>query len=150
WPSSQAIRNLRPLMVTVTRDRSPWGGGLCRSAVMGVQHGTDRADGGVEPPCNVPVGGLEHTRPRHHGVEVARPARAVVVKGMDRRHEIILAEIDLAPLFRRRLEPIEGKRQPPGSRFNRTGIRHRRYPRSRYEQDESSVRRRKTSATAIG
>src|SRR5262245_8182241 len=137
-------------MVTVTRDRSPWGGGLCRSAVMGVQHGTDRLDRAIKPPRDVPVGDLQRACPCRCGVEVARKARAVVVKRMDLRHEIVLAEIDLTPLFGRRLEPIKGKRQPPGSRFDRTGIRHCRYPRSRYEQDESTVRRRKNSTTAIG
>src|SRR5262245_29532074 len=117
---------------------------------MGVQHGTDRLDRAIKSPRDVPVGDLKRTPPRHGGVEVARQSRAIVVKRMDLRHEIVLAEIDLAPFFCRRIEPIEGQRQPPGSRFDRTGIRHRRYPRSRYEQDESTVRRRKTSTTAIG
>jgi hypothetical protein len=43
---------------------------------------------------------------------------------MDLGHQIVLAEVNLVPLFRRRLEPIKRKGEPPGSRFNRTGIRH--------------------------
>src|SRR5689334_6565098 len=128
WPCSQAMRNLRPLMVTVTRDRSLLRDGMCCSALMGVQHGTDRADRGVKPPRDLPVGALERARTRHRGVEIARQPRAVVIKGMDLGHQIVLAEVDLMPLFRRPLERIKRKGKPPGGRFDRTGIRHRLIP----------------------
>src|SRR5262245_46988949 len=107
------MRNRRPLMVTVTRDRSFLRDEFCCSALMiaqrswclapissaslGIQHGTDRADRGIKSARDLPVGALERARARHRGVEVARQARPVVVKRMNLRHQIVLAEVNLVP-----------------------------------------------------
>src|ERR1700722_13494782 len=89
WPSSQAIRNCRPLMVTLTWDiaapptqtlfnRCP----RLRSAA-GLQHAANGLDGLIDALRHLAIGGLERAGAGRGLVELAGEARAVVVERMD-------------------------------------------------------------------
>src|SRR6266511_845353 len=143
------MRNWRPLMVTVTCDMTRPGDCRGCSTVMGLQHGTDRAHGGVEPLCDFPACVFERAPVRDRIVEIGGEPRPVVVERVDLGGEFRLAELGLALPLGRRLKGIKGKRQSLAGRVDRAGLGHRPdYPHTRaYDRDSSAVRRRKLLAT---
>src|SRR6266702_8739511 len=103
-PSSHAIRNWRPLMVTLTCGMAP--SGLVRR-----EHGSDRVDGGVEPLSDFTVHAFQRAAARGRGIKLRRKPRAVGAKRVQLRVKSLLAAIGLVPPLDSGGERIERKRK---------------------------------------
>src|SRR5439155_2689720 len=91
WPSSQAKRNWRPLMLTVTCEAALAAMRRGCSAVIGLQHGSDGVDGDVEAARDLAVGGLERARARNRVVEIGGELGAIGSERVQLRGERLLA-----------------------------------------------------------
>src|SRR6266480_5072018 len=103
-PSSHAIRNWRPLMVTLTCGMAP--SGLVRR-----EHGSDRVDGGVEPLSDFTIHAFQRAAARGRGIKLRRKPRAVGAKRVQLRVKSLLAAIGLVPPLDSGGERIERKRK---------------------------------------
>src|SRR5437660_6826856 len=103
-PSSHAIRNWRPLMVTLTCGMAP--SGLVRR-----EHGSDRVDGGVEPLSDFTIHAFQRAAARARGIKLRRKPRAVGAKRVQLRVKSLLAAIGLVPPLDSGGERIERKRK---------------------------------------
>src|SRR5438876_7514071 len=103
-PSSHAIRNWRPLMVTLTCGMAP--SGLVRR-----EHGSDRVDGGIEPLSDFTIHAFQRAAARGRGIKLRRKPRAVGAKRVQLRVKSLLAAIGLVPPLDSGGERIERKRK---------------------------------------
>src|SRR5207247_4205627 len=103
-PSSHAIRNWRPWMVTLTCGMAP--SGLVRR-----EHGSDRVDGGVEPLSDFTVHAFQRAAARGRGIKLRRKPRAVGAKRVQLRVKGLLAAIGLVPPLDSGGRRIERKRK---------------------------------------
>src|SRR6185436_1092574 len=127
WPSSQAMRNCRPLMVTVTCDMvCPFVRPLAsaRSAVIRFQNVAHRLDRHVESPRYFAIGGLQHADARGRSVEVGGEARPVVPQRIKLLGKAGMSAVGLAAPLDGRFQRIHGKPQAPAGGVDRTCIRH--------------------------
>src|SRR5580692_5815413 len=92
WPSSHAMRNCRPLMVTLT-----WDIASSRLSFAAAQHAADRFDGVVDALRNLAVGGLERARAGGGVIELAGQPRAIGAERVDLIGKRFLAAVGLAP-----------------------------------------------------
>src|SRR5262249_40822245 len=108
-PSSQAMRNWRPLMVTLTCGMEfPLADIL---ALIRRKHGTDGVDRGIEPLRNLAVGRLQPPRARRGGIKLGSEPRAVGAERVQLGIERLLAAIGLLPPLDRGGQCIERKRK---------------------------------------
>src|SRR5580693_8136616 len=133
WPSSQAMRNCRPLMVTLTWDiplpPKRKLGSTCRPGARprsagGPQHAADGFDRAIDALSHLAIGGLERAAARRGLIELAGQPRAVVVERVDLIGERLHAAVGLAPALRRLVERLERQGQATACSFDRIGVAH--------------------------
>src|SRR5580693_5488518 len=135
WPSSQAMRNCRPLMVTLTWDiRLPQlgspaaprlrGSGARGRLVPGLEHAADGFDGLIDALRHFAIGGLERAGAGGGLVKLAGQTGAVVVERMDLIGERLDAAVGLAPALRRLIQGFERERQTAACSLDRIGFAH--------------------------
>src|SRR6202011_5319785 len=95
WPSSHAMRNWRPLIVTVTCDMISSTGRMDTSTIVRLNHGSNGLDGGIEPPGNLLVGVFQCACSGGHRIKIAGQPRAV---GAERMQLIGHAEVGVIGL----------------------------------------------------
>src|SRR5262245_28608329 len=110
WPSSHAMRNCRPLMVTVTCDMVCPFDAVSGLAVIGLQDIAHRFDRDVEPPRDFPVGGFERANAGGRRIEVRRQLGAVAPQRMDLLGHVELRTRCFVPPLDGGLKRIHGKR----------------------------------------
>src|SRR5262245_61129047 len=113
-PSSQAMRNWRPLMVTLT-----CGMALRRvadSALVAGEHGADGIDRSIESLGDFAVGALQGASAGGGGIKLGGEPRAVGAQRVQLGGERRLAPVGLAPALDRGRERVECKCEPPAGR----------------------------------
>src|SRR5580704_14759782 len=130
WPSSQAMRNCRPLMVTLTWDIRPPPTRFTRRpaargrSALGRQHAADGFDGLIDTLRHLAIGGLERAAAGCSMVKLAGEPGAVVVERMDLIGERLDAAVDLTPALRRLVQRLERQRQTAACSLDRIGLAH--------------------------
>src|SRR4029077_18983465 len=132
WPSSQAMRNCRPLMVTLTWDIPPppthtrlsSRRRLHGRSAIGPQRAADGFDGLIDALRHVAIGGLERAGAGGGLVELAGQPGAVVVERMDLVGERLRAAVGLAAALRRLVQRLQRQAQTAACSFDRIGIAH--------------------------
>src|SRR5262249_24268792 len=120
-PFSHAIRNWRPLMVTLTCDMAP-------SALLCREHSADRIDGGIEPLGDLAIGAFQRPVARRGGVELCGETRAVSAARMQLVVERLFAAVGLVPAFDGGGKRIERQSKTFASRIDSAGFDHSRQP----------------------
>src|SRR5258708_26798044 len=117
--SSQAIRNWRRLMVTLTCGMAP-------SALVRREQGSDGVDGDVEPLDDFTIDAFQRAAARGRGIKLRGEPGAVGAKGVQLRVQCLLAAIGLVPSLNGGGERIERKRKTPAGRVDGPPFRHSR------------------------
>src|SRR5215467_14673430 len=116
-PSSQAIRNWRPLMVTLTC-------GMTSSALVRGERRSNRVDGGVEPLGDFTIGGFQGAAARGRGIKLRGEPGAVGAERLQLRVQCLLAAIGLVPALDSGGERIERERKTLAGRVDGAPFGH--------------------------
>src|ERR1700760_4455677 len=115
WPSSQAIRNWRPLMVTVT-----WG----KWSSLAFEHVPNIFHRGIQPPRHLAVGGLEAAHLGDLSVEISRETGAVGIECMHLFGQDRPGPIGFDSALDRGVETIQRRGEAAGGLLDSRGFRH--------------------------
>src|SRR5665213_1205778 len=117
WPSSHAMRNWRPLMVTFTCD-------IGALSILCFEHVADVLHRGVEPSRHVAVGGLKAPHPAELRIEISGKLGAVGVERVHPLGQRRAGAVNLDAAIHRGVEHVQRLAQALGCLLDEGRIAH--------------------------